>query len=1304
VLSCAAVDESAQPFLAALLRHLLPSRPIVVVTEGLRTQESFHQDLSTWVDIKPTIRGPPPAVRGPLPSPWATSNPSSIVSPAPSVLFFPAWEVLPLDARLPHVDVISERLETLVALLTKSRVPSPRFQVETGGLQGPMPLGSAGHSQERGLRSQDQSSATAPAPIVVTSVPALLQRTFPADVLRQHIRVLTRGQGLDPLDMLEWLEAEGYEPEAQVTQKGEIALRGGIVDVYPLTSSWPVRMEFFGDELESLRYFDPLTQVSREEIASVTIPPAGELGILRQWGGGRAEEGPRTTDHGLQTSDHRPGPRHPGIRSTERPFGSLLDYLPTGTIFLLSEPEQLRKLAEEYSVVVSAQKAFYLSWELFREQASRRGMAIIEAAGADPARGDFRTGPSNEPVGGMPSGNPSSVTLPTSHVPVDAPRFEDLDAFRPMPDCPPEPEVVEAQRRQFFDQLHRWLRHGYAVNVFCNNDGERQRFAEIWKEYGFERQPTPDHGLQAIKHGPEADDTSKQSLGASELRTRIGSLSRGFICEEAKLVVVTDAEIFGRYKVQRPRRLKSPHAQATRSALDIDFTDLEEGDYVVHLQHGIGKYIGLRVLPMGAGTKPTEGANSAANSSQECLVIEYAPAEPSQDPPKLYVPVTEAHLVSKYVGTGKARPLLNSLGGTRWAKAKSQAERAVRDVASELLAIQAARESQPGHAFAPDVPWQREFESAFLFEETPDQMRAILEAKGDMERPKPMDRLICGDVGFGKTEVGIRAAFKAVMDGRQVAVLVPTTVLAQQHFNTFRERMADYPVRIELLSRFRTRRAQQRVVKDLAIGAVDIVIGTHRLLQSDIGFKDLGLVVIDEEQRFGVLHKEKFKRLRRLVDVLTLSATPIPRTLYLALTGARDMSTIQTPPHDRLPVQTIVTQYDERVIRDAIRRELNRGGQVFFLHNRVLTIETMAQKLRALVPDARIVVDHGQMHSDDLAEVMTRFVNGEADILLSTTIIESGLDIPNANTIIIDRADRFGLSDLYQLRGRVGRYKHQAYAYLLLPRHAGLLADVRKRLSAIKQYSTLGSGFKIAMRDLEIRGAGNLLGAQQSGHITAVGFELYCQLLKQSVASLRGVKAKPRIEVQVRLDFLTLSPAEEGRRSKTEKPTQSRGVGHTDLDVVDEVNLAESATAADSPVRHHRTRPTQPAIPTSGSGGSSGPVSASIPFRYISDSRQRIDIYRKLAQATDKSALEGLEKELRDRFGPLPEAIALLLDVAELRILASERSISVIEVKEGKLMLTRDNDYIMVGSKFPRLTSKDAPGRLKEIRELLLAL
>jgi transcription-repair coupling factor (superfamily II helicase) len=1161
-LSCAGVTRAAQPFLAVLIRHWFPTRPVLVVTEDLKTQERFQQDLQTWLGLHSSTQN----------HNAANSKPST----APALLFYPAWEILPHESRLPHADVISDRLETLIALDRYSQRLAP------------LP------------------------PFIVTSVSALLQRTLPPGALRERTRALDRGDRLDPLDLVEWLEDQGYEPEAQVTQKGEMALRGGILDLFPLTNPWPVRLEFFGDELESLRYFDPLTQVSRDEIINTIIPPAGELGTLKQ------------------------------ALSRQQPMvpATLLEYLPDETILLCCEPEALNERADEYARQVPENDPLFIPWEEFLEQAGSRRHTRLDLTEADPL----------PVVAGSPD-----FSSPVSSVPL----FETLDAFRPLAERAPDPQVAEAQRREFFSQLHRWARQGFDVRVFCNNAGERQRFLEIWQELNLDDSLPLD--------GEDARKTVAKSIRPV---IQIGTLSRGFICNDARLVVVTDAEIFGRYKVQQPRRLKSPHALATRSALDIDFTELEEGDFVVHLQHGIGRYTGLRVLPIGAGTKPTEAAGPAPAGGQECLVIEYAPHDPAQPPPKLYVPVTEAHLVSKYVGTGKARPPLNTLGGTRWAKAKAQAERAVHDVASELLAIQAARESQAGHAFAADAPWQREFESSFIYEETPDQMRAIIETKADMERPKPMDRLICGDVGFGKTEVGIRAAFKAILDGKQVAVLVPTTVLAQQHFNTFRERMADYPIRVELLSRFRTRREQQRVVKDLAAGAVDLVIGTHRLLQNDIVFKDLGLVVIDEEQRFGVLHKEKFKMLRRLVDVLTLSATPIPRTLYLALTGARDMSTIQTPPHDRLPVETIVTQYDERIIRDAIQREMNRGGQIFFLHNRVMTIETMARKLADLVPHARIVVGHGQMHSDDLEEVMAKFVNGEADVLLSTTIIESGLDIPNANTIIIDRADRFGLSDLYQLRGRVGRYKHQAYAYLLLPRHGSLVADVRKRISAIKQYSTLGSGFKIAMRDLEIRGAGNLLGSEQSGHIVAVGFDLYCQLLKQSVATLKGEKVLPRIEVQVRLDFLALSPLEEKPHHSGALPLESAVPI-----VAKETGVIARDTAA-----------------------------AYIPFNYISDSRQRIEIYRKLAQATEKSTLTALEKELRDRFGPLPVPQQLLLQVGELKILAAELGITAIEVKEDKLMLTRNNDYIMVGSKFPRLVKKAAPARLKEIKKLLLAL
>ncbi|MEO7298411.1 MAG: transcription-repair coupling factor [Verrucomicrobiota bacterium] len=1171
-LSFSEITPAAQPFFAVLIARNFPERPVIVVTDGLKAQESFQQDMETWLSRASKVEGREPNFSASAPC----SRPSTLDH---RPLFYPAWEMLPHESKLPHADVISDRLETLVALSENSK-------------------------------SKAQNSK-----LIITSVTALAQKTFPPDEIQKRTRSLKRGDKIEPLDLIEWLEEQGYEPEAQVSQRGEISLRGGIVDLWPLTNPWPVRFEFFGNELESLRYFDPFTQISKEEVVDdVMIPPGGEFGILKR---------------GTQS----------GERGNEA-LATLLDYLPSETIFILSEPELIEEHSDRYEEQVPDADPFFISWEKFQERIGERKMTSVSVAEV----GEYSPLPELNDV----------VATDTNGLP-----FQSLEVFRPIGNRPPEPQIAEAQRKEFFGQIHRWSRQGFAVHIFCNNDGERQRFGEIWWEYGFGN--------------------------TNELHLHLGTLTRGFIFEPAKIVVVTDAEIFARYKVQRPRRLKSSHAQTTRSLLDIDFADLDDGDYVVHLQYGIGRYLGLEIIPTAQGTKgKTE--NSQSGSGQECLAIEYAPSNPNEAAPKLYVPVTEAHLVSKYVGAGKARPALNTLGGARWAKTKIQAENAVRDVASEFLSIQAARASQEGHSFPPDNTWQREFEGSFVYEETPDQMKAILAAKNDMEGARPMDRLICGDVGFGKTEVAIRAAFKAVMGGKQVAVLVPTTVLAQQHFNNFRERMADYPIRVEVLSRYRTRREQEKVIAALAEGAVDIVIGTHRLVQSDVEFKDLGLVVIDEEQRFGVMHKEKFKMLRRLVDVLTLSATPIPRTLYLALTGARDMSTIETPPQDRLPVETIVTQYDERLIRDAIQREINRGGQVFYLHNRVIDIESVAHKLRTLLPNARMVVGHGQMNSDDLEEVMTKFINGEADVLLSTTIIESGLDIPNANTIIIDRADRFGLSDLYQLRGRVGRYKHQAYAYLLLPRHAGLLADARKRITAIKQYSTLGSGFKIAMRDLEIRGAGNLLGAQQSGHITAVGFELYCQLLKQSISALKGEKVKARIEVQVRIDFVAMNPGEEvGARS------QESGAKKKKPDF--EINIPrEVGTYSEHPTELKTQNVKLKIAP------------AYIPLNYIAEAQHRIDIYRKLAQAEDKLSLDQLKKELRDRFGPLPPSVEFLLQVGELKVLAAGKQVTLIETKEDKLMLTRNNDWLLIDGKFPRLTKKEASARMKEIKKLLLAL
>ena len=1171
----ASASPAAHPWLLALLHHHFPQHTVVAVTDGLRNQELLQQDVETWLRVLAT---PTPASPGSAPAvPGAGELDPPPASSPPATLFYPAWEHLPHEGKLQHADVISERLETLAALSVPARADRAR-------------------------------------PLVIANGVALWQRTFTPEAVRERTRVLRKGDTVDPLDLIEWLEAQGYEPEAQVTQKGEISLRGGIVDVYPLSSPWPVRLEFFGSELDSLRHFDPQTQISREEIQEVALTPGGELGILRQELERRSEPG--------------------GAPGAAPVLGTLFDHLPLPALVVWLDPEALRTQEALYAAQVPEGDPFLARLEDLEAIARRRGIASVHMYDAIVDRSEAAD------LG-----------------------FDGLEAYRSLATRAPEPEIAERQRREFFDQLHRWLRQGYEVAVFCNNEGERQRFSEIWQEYGFGGDPTAREGGDA----PEAPVIY------------LGALTRGFVSHAARLTVVTDAEIFGRYKVPRPRRLKSPHAAAMRSALEIDFTDLEEGDYVVHLQYGIGRYVGLQPMPAAAGRHPNE---PGSGHGPECLAIEYAASGPDQPAPKLYVPVTEAHLVSKYVGAGKARPPLNTLGGTRWIKAKAQAELAVRDLAGELLSIQAARATQTGHACRSDAPWQREFESSFLYEETPDQWRAIQETKTDQESAKPMDRLICGDVGFGKTEVALRAAFKTVMDGRQVAVLVPTTVLAQQHFNTFRERMADYPIRVERLSRLAARGAQRRVVGDLTTGAVDVVIGTHRLLQPDIQFKDLGLVVIDEEQRFGVLHKERFKRLRHMVDVLTLSATPIPRTLYLALMGARDMSTIETPPHDRLPVETVVTAYDERVIRDAIRRELNRQGQVFFLHNRVTTIETVAQRMHDLVPEARIVVGHGQMDAGDLERVMAQFVDGEADVLISTTIIESGLDIPNANTIIIDRADRFGLSDLYQLRGRVGRYKHQAYAYLLLPRHGSLLSDARKRIGAIKQYSSLGSGFKIALRDLEIRGAGNLLGPEQSGHITAVGFDLYCQLLKQSVSALRGEPVKRRAEVQLRLDFLALSPDE---APKT--PARSRKkTDDTNIQVPREV-MSYVTTEPES-----KSDTTIPCVP------------AGIPLSYIADSRQRVEFYRKLAQAGDLTSWSALQEESRDRFGPLPDAVQYLFRAAELKILAGAARVTEVETRGDKLMLKRHGEYLTSQGKFPRLVKKTADGRMKEIKKVILAL
>jgi len=758
----------------------------------------------------------------------------------------------------------------------------------------------------------------------------------------------------------------------------------------------------------------------------------------------------------------------------------------------------------------------------------------------------------------------------------------------------------EARREHFSRQIREWHAEGWRTVIFFHNEAERERFAEL------------------------------QSGLPSSLETKLGLLYRGFTVPAAKLAVLTGAEIFGRHQqIRRVRGSKLDEAEVLRKARDV-MRELREGDIVVHAEHGVARFGGVEVRDTG--------------KREEVLVLHYA------DSGKLFVPVAHTHMVTRYVGVGGKAPALSKLSEARWQKTRKSAEKSVEDFAVRMLSVAAERQTLKSYSHPPDSKWQVEFEESFLYRETPDQLRSTEEIKRDMEAEKPMDRLLCADVGFGKTEVAIRAAFKAVMGGRQVAILVPTTVLARQHWENIRQRMSEFPVTVEMLCRLTPANREREILKGITDGTVDIVVGTHRVISKDVRFKNLGLAVIDEEQRFGVRHKEKFKDLFRLVDVLTLSATPIPRTLYLALMGMRDMSTIETPPPNKQAVQTIICPYDERTIKQAVEAEIERGGQVFFLHNRVMTIEKIAQRIRELCPNARVIIGHGQMDAELLEDVMHTFVDGNADVLVCTTIIESGVDIPNANTIIIDRADRFGLADLYQLRGRVGRGGVQAHAYLLLPRDAVTAGDARKRVNAIKQYTGLGSGFKIALRDLEIRGAGNLLGTEQSGHIAAVGFDLYCQMLKQSVARMQGRRISRPVEVGLRTDFLVMSEALMLQAEKTATP-------------------------------------------------------AFLPSSFIEDLKLRITAYRQLGEVMTRKELDDLEAQWRDQFGEkLPHAVQNLLACASLRLAAAHAGISEIEIRERKLMLTRNGKLVMIQGKFPRLNAREGHKQLAETLAMLRTL
>lgn len=982
------------------------------------------------------------------------------------------------------------------------------------------------------LSAGDQQPA-----LIATCIQTLMQRAVSPTILREHSLPLRLGHHVEIEQVMASAAELGYEAASEVNVKGQICAKGGLIDIWPVTCVWPVRVEFLGSQIESMRTFDPAGQLSLERVEEVLIAPSQEMALMQ------------------------------GEAATV----SFADYLPRDTLLLWSNHDFIQQHAQLFyeSARDADSESTTVSFEYLQDELIRRRntLQILTGHGSAAAGNEFRL------------------------------EFEPLPGIPELPRRALAPDVQEAARQRLVADLCSRAAKGQSVCVYFETRGAEEHFRKTVV--------------------PE---------DAPGLHARVGSLSTGFICDQLNLVVVADTDVYG----QRDTRGRRYVPAASRGGPERipaarigGLADIEPGDLVVHIEHGLGKYLGLFDIMI-------------SGRHQEVLSVEYA------DHAKLHIPVSQAHLLSRYVGVSPHRVRLHRLGGRRWNREKADAQDAIVDLASSLLELQAERSLLNGHAFPANLPWQHEFGASFPYSETKDQTAVIEEVQSDMESAKPMDRLVCGDAGYGKTEVAMRAAFRAVMDAKQVVVLVPTTILAQQHFDTFRERMAGYPIRVEMLSRFRTARERGEVIRNMQAGTVDIVIGTHALLQPGIAFSDLGLVIIDEEQRFGVVHKERLKEFRRLVDVLTMTATPIPRTLYMSLTGARDISLLQTPPRERMAIETAVIRNSEEVVRKALVRELNREGQAFYLHNRVLTIDSVRQRLEALVPEARFGVAHGQMPTSDLESVMHRFVTGEFDVLICTTIIESGMDIPRVNTILVDRADRFGIADLYQLRGRVGRSSRKAYAYLLLPPRGYVEPDARRRIAALQKFSGLSAGFNLAMRDLEIRGAGNLLGVAQSGHINALGFGLYCQLLNRTVAGLKNKPLPPIVDVIVNLDFISLA------------------------------SFAPDDTGA-----------------------------ATIPYEYIEDEHLRVEIYRKIAQAAVTDDIQALRKEVRDRFGPAAPAMDRLLTIADLRIVAAQKGIVQIETRKSRLMLKDEQDYLMQNKRFPRLSATDPDQKLEEVMRLV---
>ena len=1015
--------------------------------------------------------------------------------------------------------------------------------------------------------------------VTITTVAGMLTKMTPPKRWLEATFDLVTGQEMEIGCLLENLMRAGYERADIVEKQGQASMRGGIVDVFPIGELLPYRIEFFGDTLESIRRFDLETQRSKEKVEHIKVFPAKEVPVWdeeRELAVGELEKELKLLDIHLKNRGHsdpvvrlreklvehleklREEVYFPGIEQYLLYFypqaASLADYCSNEGILFLDDPLRCEQVAEQTgNELKEAQSALLAQGELLSRQAELTW--------------DYKEliSFSNKPL--------VSFSLFSHSAPLHPYRRTISLSAKPVP-------RFLGQWDLFGEEVGHWRNLGYRTVILTSTRERSTGITDILAERGI---------------------TAGYSLSEPELLPRSvalmhGGLESGFVVPEIKLAVLTEQEIL-------PQRKKRRRIKGKEGVRIGNYQELQVGDYVVHEQHGIGQYLGLRTLEVG-------------KNHRDYLFIQYAGND------KLYIPVEQIDVVRKYIGVEGKKPKLYALGGNEWSRIKARVQASVQELAKELLALYAARETERGHAFPPDHDFQQDFEAAFPFEETPDQLQAVREIKEDMEKDRPMDRLLCGDVGYGKTEVALRAAFKAIMDGTQAAFLVPTTVLAQQHYRTFLERFESFPVTIGVLSRFQSAAEQKVTLQGLREGSVDLVVGTHRLLSQDVRFKNLGVLVIDEEQRFGVRHKERIKMMKHNVDVLTMTATPVPRTLHMSMVGVRDMSVIETPPENRYPIQTYVMEFSDGLIREAIVREVNRGGQVYFVHNRVQSIDKWAKHLNTLLPEVKIGVAHGQMAEDRLEDVMVAFLQGEHDVLLSTTIVEAGLDIPNVNTIIIHDADKFGLSQLYQLRGRVGRSNRIAYCYLTYQKDKVLTEIAEKRLQAIKEFTELGSGFKIALRDLEIRGAGNILGPEQHGFMMAVGFDLYVKLLEDAVSTYKvGTqerKPEPRVEIN---------------------------------------------------------------------------VDAFLPATYISDTRQKIVFYQKVAAVESLDHIAEAREELSDRFGPLPTSAENLLNVAHVKLLAGELGVLSVSEERNELQIRISSHSGMDGDVLLAL-SKKFRGRL----------